>query len=332
MQTRLILGMTCTLALVACRPDTPQTLTPASSASDTTGNAGKTISIATPNQPSTNKSSLTPEGISFGTSPTELKYRVLDFFPNQFFCDPDVYPVARADEAELARQHLPELQANPEEFQAILKRKGLSGSRTFTDEQTLLIYREHKKLGAFHFEPADGNYHFQLQIREGKQQGFLIKGFVDSSGSVTVQEREPSLATCPVCLAPQTQIATPKGPVAVADLRVGDPVWTADASGVRLAATIVKTVRVPVPPSHRMVHVVLEDGRELWISPGHPTVDERSITDLRTGDFLSGGRIIRIAEGAYQQPATYDLLPSGRTGYYWANGILIGSTLANARQ
>ncbi len=29
------------------------------------------------------------------------------------------------------------------------------------------------------------------------------------------------------------------------------------------------------------------------------------------------------------EPATYDLLPSGGTGFYWANGVLLASTLAN---
>src|SRR5689334_17099835 len=53
-----------------------------------------------------------------GASPTELKYKVLDEFPNLFFCDPDYYPVARADEADLAKQKFPELQADQEEFQA----------------------------------------------------------------------------------------------------------------------------------------------------------------------------------------------------------------------
>ena len=93
-----------------------------------------------------------------------------------------------------------------------------------------------------------------------------------------------------------------------------------------------KTVRVPVPPGHWMVHVVLEDGRELWSSPGHRTVDARSIGDLRVGDFLSSGRILWIEEVAYRQSATYDILPSGPTGSYWANGILLGSILANTDQ
>lgn len=320
MQTRLILGMTCLMALVACRPNTPYPSAQTPSASNTTGKTNKTIS--------TNQPLVTRERIAPVMSPTELKYRVLERFPNPFACDPDEYPVARADAANLAKLRFRELQANPEEFQAILRHTGLSGSSTFSDAQILLIDHEHKKLRAISFEPAGNSYQFQLQIRESKQEGFLIKGLVDNNGAVAVQEREPRVVTCPVCLAPQTQIATPTGPVAVVDLRVGDAVWTADISGVHLVATIVETVRVPTPSSHRMVHVVLEDGRELWISPGHPTIDEQDIADLRTGDFLNGGRIVRIEEEAYRQPATYDILPSGRTGYYWANGILIGSTLA----
>jgi len=332
MHTCFIIGMTFTLALGACRPDSHQISTWVSSTPEIAGNISKAVPAETSNQPSNSKLPLTDTEISSGTSPAGLKYRVLDLFPNPFFCDPDEYPVARADEAELARQHLPELQASPEEFQAILKHNNLTRLSTFSDEQRLLIYREHKKLGAIHMEPAGDNYRFQLQISEGKQQAFLVKGFVDSVGSVTVQEREPSLAVCPVCLAPETRIDTPKGPVPVTDLRAGDAVWTVDATGAHIAATIVKTVRVPVPANHKMVHVVLENGRELWVSPGHRTVDDHSIGDLKKGDFLGGGRIIRIQEEAYNQSATYDVLPSGATGNYWANGILIGSTLANIGQ
>jgi hypothetical protein len=212
----------------------------------------------------------------------------------------------------------------------ILRHAGIKESSTFTEVQVQIIDREHKKLWAISLEPTGDNYQFQLQIRESKQEGFLIKGIVDNDGTVNVQEREPSVVTCPICLAPQTQIDTPSGPIAVADLRVGDAVWTVDLSGVRHAATIVKTVRVPVPSTHRMIHVVLEDGRELWSSPGHRTVDGHSMADLRTGDFLNNGRIVRLEEEVYRQPATYDILPSGHTGHYWANGILIGSTLAEA--
>jgi len=38
--------------------------------------------------------------------------------------------------------------------------------------------------------------------------------------------------------------------------------------------------------------------------------------------------VIKVERLGYTGTDTYDLLPSGNTGFYWANGILIGSTLA----
>lgn len=265
--------------------------------------------------------------LASGATPTELKYQLLAQFPNLFFCDPDYYPVARNDEAEQARQRFPELQANAEEFQAILNHTGLSGLTTFTDEQKLLIYREHKKLAAVQFELAGDQYRFQMQIEENPGQGFILTGLIDILGSITVQQREPSFPACPICLAAQTRIDTPRGPVAVDDLRAGDMVWTVDAAGARISAPILKTVRVFVPAHHGMIHVVLQDGRELWASPGHPTSDGRTLADLKAGDLLDGAPIVRLNHAAYGQPATFDLLPSGGTGFYWANGILLASTL-----
>ncbi len=333
-------AFTIVLALIftACRPATPVVSNPAppavsatptevavvqatfSAATASVGTAVPAVTTATPLP-----TILTPPS---GVSLTELKYRVLDQFPNLFFCDPDYYPVARADEADLARQRFPELQANPEEFQAILKHASLSGLAAFTDEQKLLIYREHKRLAAIQFEPSGDKYSFQLQIKENDKRGFLVKGVIDSGGSITVQERQPSFPTCPICLAAYTQIDTPRGPVAVEDLRAGDIIWTEDATGERLPAPILKTARTAVPAGHQMVHVILDDGRELWASPGHPTADGRALGDLKPGDVLDGARISRLERVAYDQPVTYDLLPAGRTGFYWANGILLGSTLS----
>ena len=99
------------------------------------------------------------------------------------------------------------------------------------------------------------------------------------------------------------------------------------ASGERIEATILKTARARVPGNHRMVHFSLEDGRELSASPGHPTVDGRTVGELKTGDRMGGARVVGIASLPYPQPVTYDVLPSGKTGWYWANGILIASTL-----
>ena len=260
--------------------------------------------------------------------PTELKYRLLDEYPDFFFCDRDFYPVARADELDLARQHFPELEANAEEFEAILAHNGLVGLASFTDDQELLIYRDHKKLAAIPLELAANGYQFELTIADQNRQGYSIKGLIDGRGQITVQQKTPAIATCPICRAAQTLIDTPRGAVFVEDLKQGDLVWTQTDAGERVAAPVLQLVRVPVPATHEMIHVVLSDRRELWASPGHPTVDGRRLGDLASGDILDGTRIERAERVLYNQSATYDLLPAGATGFYWANGILLASTLA----
>jgi hypothetical protein len=264
---------------------------------------------------------------SSSLSPTELKYRVLDEFPDFFFCDPDFYPIARDDEMSLAQRRFPELQTNPEEFQAILSRNGLSGTTTFTDDQKLLIYREHKKLAAIYFQLVGESYQFQIQTGAEGQQGSLITGTIDGNGSIEIVQQDQTFPSCPICLTAGTLIDTPRGFIAVEDLRLGDSVWTLDRSGERVSATILRTSRVPVPENHQVVHVVLNNGRELWASPGHPTVDGQALGDLEVGELLDGARVITIERLSYKGVATYDILPSGDTGFYWANGILVGSTL-----
>lgn len=295
-----------------------------------------TVIAETPGPPPTEGPSPTPVPAtliptlpSSTYSPTELKYRVLDQFPDFFFCDPDYYPIAREDEMVLARERFPELQANQEEFQVILNHNRLSGVTTFTDEQKLLIYREYKKLNAITFELVGDKYKFQIQTGSEGQEGFFITGTIDSNGSIEILEQSPSFPSCPICLAVGTLVDTPQGQISVEELQVGDLVWTVSASGERILGTILKTGRVIVPASHRMVHVILSDGRELWVSPGHPTADGRILGDLKAGDVLDGARVTQVKLVPYGQLATYDLLPSGGTGFYWANEILIGSTLVD---
>jgi Hint domain-containing protein len=266
---------------------------------------------------------------SSALSPTELKYKVLERFPDFFFCDPDFYPIAREEETTLAQERFPELRANQEEFQAILSHNGLSESTTFTNAQKLLIYREHKKLNAIHFELVNNQYQFQIQTGTEGQQGLVITGTIDGNGSIDIQKQEKGLPACPICLAKGTLIDTPRGPVAVENLRVGDLVWTMNRSGERVSAIILRTSHTLVPATHQVLHVILSDGRELWASPGHPTTNGKPLGALKVNDLLDGARLVSAERLAYQGTATYDLLPSGDTGFYWANGILIGSTLAD---
>jgi Hint domain-containing protein len=281
--------------------------------------------LATPGPPT-----AIPSLPSAALPPSELKYILLARYPDFFFCDPDYYPIAREDEGKLALERFPGIQASVEEFQAILNHNGLGGLAFFSDDQKLLIYREHKKLAAIFFELAGDEYRFSLRTANQNQQGFNIQGSIDGKGKVMVLSREPAIATCPICLSVHTLVDTPGGEVAVEDLRPGDPVWTMDEARERVPAVILKMVRVAVPAGQPMVHVVLDDGRELWASPGHPTADGRRLGDLRVGDMLDGGRLALVETAPYNGLATFDLLPSGGTGLYWADGILMGSTLSGA--
>jgi hypothetical protein len=263
-----------------------------------------------------------------GFSPTELKYRLLEQYPDFFYCDPDLYPIAIGDEMELALQHFPEIQADAGEFQAILSHNGLKGLSTFSDSQKLLIYQEHKKLNALFFELSGNRYIFQFQTGdESKGQGFLVSGSVDAQGDIHIDSREPGIVSCPICLARGTQIDTPDGPVAVEDLQVGRLIWTLNSAGMRVAAPILQTGQVRAPASHSMIHLVLKDGRQLWASPRHPLADGHPLMGLKPGLPLDGSIISSLEWVPYRAGFTYDILPSGGTGFYWANGILMASTL-----
>jgi len=260
-------------------------------------------------------------------SVAELKYKVLDQFPGFFYCDPDLYPVARADDGELAQQRFPEIQANQAEFQAILKHTGLSGLTSFTAAQKQLIYSEYKKLNALYFELAGDKYQFLILTGSDEKHGVFTKGTIDGKGSIAVQDKQPGFLNCPICLAAGTLIDTPQGAIRVENLEVGDQVWTKNAAGERVIGFILKTGSVRVPATHQIIHLILSDGRELWASSGHPTADGRKLADLKIGDVLDGARVTSVERMPYSGGATYDLLPSGGTGLYWADGILMGSTL-----
>jgi len=132
---------------------------------------------------------------------------------------------------------------------------------------------------------------------------------------------------CPICLAKHTLIDTPQGAVAVEDLQKGAPIWTVTSSGTRVVEKISQVSKVAVPSDHKMVKFMVEDGRILIVSPGHPTIDGRTVGNLAVGDEYDGSRVISADRISYDDGYTYDILPSGETGFYFANGILVGSTL-----
>lgn len=134
-------------------------------------------------------------------------------------------------------------------------------------------------------------------------------------------------STCPICLSSSTTIDAKQGSVNIKDLRVGMSVWTINKKGKKELQPIVKLSSVEVGRSHRMVHVILDDGRDLFVSPNHPIADGRLVRDLKVGEIYDSTMVRTIELVPYDDTKTYDLLPAGDTGYYFANGILMGSTL-----
>ena len=263
-------------------------------------------------------------------SAADVQYALIDHFGGVFYCDPDFYPVGRPGvEEQRTQEQFPTIQADAPRYAAILRRLGLEGVATLSDDQKLLVYREHKRLNAVQVTPTDGSYAFQMRVGEG--QGSAYEGTVTSQGRITVTKKETSFNTCPICLATGTLIDTPAGPVPVQSVRPEMPVWTLNGSGERVASPVLRTVARPASPGQTILRIRLADGRQLWASPGHPTVEGQPLAELRPGGVLDGATVAAVESAPYFGEMTYDILPAGETGFYWANGVLVASTLIGER-
>jgi hypothetical protein len=131
---------------------------------------------------------------------------------------------------------------------------------------------------------------------------------------------------CPICLSENTTIDTLDGYVSVKSIHEGDAVWTSDIYGSRQIARVLKTTKVQVK-NHQMSHIKLDDGRQVYASPNHPLADGRPIGRIAVGDVVDGARVIIAEPVPYRGDYTYDILPSGDTRTYWANGVLLRSTI-----
>jgi hypothetical protein len=330
-RTRNLLIVGCiVLSLVACSgtgvsPTPAPTPTPSPTASATV--------IVTPS-PTPAVTPPPPSPTPVATSIVDLKYLLIAQLGPPDWCDPDLYPVAQADDGKLALQHLAEMKADAETYTAILRHLGIDPSAELTGAALQAVYRDWKVITkALVLQPAgDGAYAFDyiaLVGPAGQENDFRVAGTIDSAGTINLAVKEPSQKPmCPICLARGTRIDTPDGPVPVEQLRTGMTVWTTDARGQRVAAPIVLVGSTPVPASHRVVHLVVADGRIVDVSPGHPLADGRLVGDLQAGDRVDGSTVVSADLVAYTGGATFDLLPAGSTGAYWANGVLIGSTLS----
>lgn len=261
----------------------------------------------------------------------ELTYILIDKFGPHFYCDPDEYPVQRQDEQEAALEHFPEIQADSQIYFAILNRLNLDIHRIIeiTPALKLTIYREFKSLRGVTLERQGEAYTFGITNaqRGSKNQTMRIEGTITQSGVITVASRKPYFGECPICLAKSTRIDTPSGSIPVDALQIGMQVFTANEYGSRIFGTVLQISQTKVPPTHQVISLILEDGRKITVSPGHPLFDGRMAGSLKSGDMVDGSRVTLASLVPYQDTATYDILVSGPTSAYFAGGILMQSTI-----
>lgn len=283
-------------------------------------------------------SACAPTGVTASPTPApaplsvvELKLRLFSLVGRPWYCDSDFYPIARADEKTLARQRLPEMQQDAEVWNAIIQRNNLPPTpASWSDAQLLAVYQDWKDLRALELTPVSpgvyGATYSSKPLDGTTQLSDRVELRIDDRGRVTIVSRQVGQRlNCPICLVDTTTIDTPSGPVRVTDLRVGDLVWTKGLDGQRVAAPLLAIGSMDAPTGHEVLRVTLDDGRAVSASPGHPTADGRLLGTLRVGDRVDGARISAIARLPYRG-RTYDVLPAGR-GVYWADGVLLRSTL-----
>lgn len=272
-----------------------------------------------------------PAPVGSPLTQAQLKFAVMDSAGKPAFCDPDFYPLARpGGELASAVANYPTIKADAEAYAAIAAHEHLPAG-DLTDDQKLVLYKAWKLIRAITLTQEGDQFKFAYRTNQSTSNSALyqqVSGAVRVDGVVTIASRDNTSApNCPICLAASTLISTPNGPVRVTDIRRGMTVWTEDAAGKRTAAAVIDVGSTQVLAGHLMVHVTLAGGRELFVSPGHKTGDGRLAGTLKVGDSLDGSVVTLWELVPYSGDRTYDLLPAGPTGRYWANGILMSSTL-----
>jgi hypothetical protein len=265
----------------------------------------------------------------------QLRLLLMDRLGERWYCDPDEYPIAHGTELERALERWDEMVAEGVLFKAVAAKLGIDTGAAVTDAQKQAIYHVWKNAISIPMDPVgDGLYRFDYLAVPvgGNDMGLRTAGLIDAAGTMTIEAQalagEPP---CPICLARGTRIDTPTGSVPVEALRLGDQIWTMDAAGRRVAGTVIALGSTEAPAGHVVIRVTLADGRSVIASPGHPLADGRQLGALALGDVVDGSLIVGLETLPYGGGETFDLVASGATGGYYADGVPLGTTLLPAR-
>lgn len=254
-------------------------------------------------------------------SQAHLKYAVMAVAGRPAWCGPPV-EIAGEDQ-RAADEYYAQLKADAGSYSEIQRHVTVAPNDN-DPQYRLAVYLQWEVLQHLPLQPSPDGYAFDYQTNDAR-----VAGTVDAFSHVRITSRRAQpLGPCPVCLPGAALIATPAGEIQVAALRPGDLVWTETPGGERVAARLLRTGSVHFDRPHEAVRLQLADGRALTASPGHPTADGRTLGALRRGDRIDGS-VVSSVERLQVEGDTYDILPSGPSAAYWADGILVGSTLQN---
>ncbi len=144
------------------------------------------------------------------------------------------------------------------------------------------------------------------------------------------------------CMPNTARILTSQGEKQIDNIQIGDSVYTFNNIDGKFLAPIIQVNKILVQKDYIMTKITLEDGRSIQASPKHPIPIERDyatssknqyeellFSEIKIGDHIDRTRVVFIEFVNYNGGFTYDILPAGESGYYWADGILVGSTLYN---
>lgn len=163
-----------------------------------TGEAAPTATMASSSATTTTATTAATTTTNATAKPTawQLRYRLLDHYPDFAYCDPDLYPVAREDEQPAADDWWAGANPASSEVDAILAHHGYRGS--LTAAQRLTAYRDHKRLTVIAMTTVSDGYQYQLTIGPGGEPTQRVSGVVTLAGEVRETSRTPRPGGCPI--------------------------------------------------------------------------------------------------------------------------------------
>ncbi len=130
----------------------------------------------------------------------QLKFKLFDEFGPPAFCDPDLYPIARAGgEQTSADAAYQKIRADSDLYAAITGHENLPAPPASLDEaQKLTLYRAYKRLNAVQLTPASGGYYAFDYTVDGSYLHLVGRLTSDGTLIIVTTKAQGTRPTCPV--------------------------------------------------------------------------------------------------------------------------------------